>query len=93
MEIRNIIVFCATALLSTTISCSKEWIPTPDPSQTKWTNQGPESDDPTPEPEPSEKWTEITDAKVALGETKVAEQTSSTFMKGYWPDGKLIPMP
>lgn len=92
MEMRNIIVFCAAALLSTTISCSKEWIPTPDPSQTKWTNQGPESDDPTPEPEPSEKWTEITDAKVALGETKVAEQTSSTFMKGYWPDGKLIPI-
>ena len=54
MEIRNIIVFCAAALLSTTISCSKEWIPTPDPSQTKWTNRGPESDDPTPEPEPSE---------------------------------------
>jgi len=90
MEIKNMIMFGAAVLLSAAVSCSKEWIPTPDPSQTKWVNRGPETEDPTPEP--SENWTEIAEAKVALGETKVAEQTSSTFMKGYWPDGKLIPV-
>ena len=50
MEIKNMIMFGAAVLLSAAVSCSKEWIPTPDPSQTKWVNRGPETEDPTPEP-------------------------------------------
>lgn len=89
MEIKNLIILGAAVVLSTAVSCTKEWIPTPDPSQTKWTNKTAGTEEPD---EPEETWTEIAEAKVALGETKVAEQTSSTFMKGYWPDGKLIPV-
>ncbi len=89
MEIKNLIVLGAAVMLSASVSCTKEWIPTPDPSQTKWTNKTAGTEEPD---EPEETWTEIAEAKVALGETKVAEQTSSTFMKGYWPDGKLIPV-
>ena len=89
MEIKNLIIMGAAVVLSTAVSCTKEWIPTPDPSQTKWTNKTAGTEEPD---EPEETWTEIAEAKVALGETKVAEQTSSTFMKGYWPDGKLIPV-
>lgn len=89
MEIKNLISLGAAVVLSTAVSCTKEWIPTPDPSQTKWTNKTAGTEEPD---EPEETWTEIAEAKVALGETKVAEQTSSTFMKGYWPDGKLIPV-
>ena len=89
MEIKNLIILGAAVVISTAVSCTKEWIPTPDPSQTKWTNKTAGTEEPD---EPEETWTEIAEAKVALGETKVAEQTSSTFMKGYWPDGKLIPV-
>ena len=89
MEIKNLIILGAAVVLSAAVSCTKEWIPTPDPSQTKWTNKTAGTEEPD---EPEETWTEIAEAKVALGETKVAEQTSSTFMKGYWPDGKLIPV-
>lgn len=89
MEIKNLIILGAAVVLSTAVSCTKEWIPTPDPSQTKWTNKTAGTEEPD---EPEETWTEIAEAKAALGETKVAEQTSSTFMKGYWPDGKLIPV-
>ena len=89
MEIKNLIILGAAVVISTAVSCTKEWIPTPDPSQTKWTNKTAGTEEPD---EPEETWTEIAEAKVALGETQVTEQTSSTFMKGYWPDGKLIPV-
>ncbi len=75
--------------------CSREWIPTPDPDTCKWHNQSPEPDpqpDPDPQPEPEENWTVIEGAGCALGDMTVLEQSASTFMRGYWPDGKLIPV-
>ncbi len=83
-------IMIASIALMVASSCSREWIPTPDPTHNKWTNNEPEKDE--PEPEPEEEWTEITGANVALTETKIVKQTASTFMKGYWPDGKIIPV-
>lgn len=94
MKIKNLMILTAAAFISAaTVSCTREWLPTPDPSQNKWTNKGPDEDEPTPGPdEDEETWTEVSGANVALGETKVIEQTASTFMRGYWPDGKIIPI-
>lgn len=65
-------------------SCRKEWVPVPESSVV---NQGTG----TQTPEESETWTEI-NGNVSMTETKVVEQGENTFMKGYWPDGKLIPV-
>lgn len=93
---KHIAILCATFMLTATASCTWEWIPTPDPSQTKWVNKVPDKEEPEPtpepEPKPEETWTEVSGAGVALGETVIIEQTPSTFMKGYWPDGKLVPV-
>ncbi len=93
MEMKHIIAFAAVAVLSVTASsCTREWIPTPDSYQPGNTDPTP-SPEPEPDPEPDpETWTEIAGAGVALGEMKIVEQPASTFMKGYWPDGKLIPV-
>lgn len=74
-------VFLAGALLAL-CSCRKEWVPVPESSP---------SDTGTETPENPEVWTDIND-RVSMSETSIIEQGESAFMKGYWPDGKLIPV-
>lgn len=64
-------------------SCDKTWYPVPkqDGKTSSTVNPGEESD----------VWMSVND-DLDMTETKVIEQPSSTFMKGYWPDGKLIPV-
>ena len=75
------VVFFYTAYMNEN---RKEWVPVPESSVV---NQGTG----TQTPEESETWTEI-NGNVSMTETKVVEQGENTFMKGYWPDGKLIPV-
>lgn len=95
MELKKILSFLLVLSTVGVSGCSREWIPTPDPNTCKWHNQSPEPDpepDPDPEPEPEENWTVVEGAGCALGDMTVLEQSASTFMRGYWPDGKLIPI-
>ena len=78
----NILTVAAVSLSLTVTSCDKTWYPVKD---------GGGNGQETPEPEPTEVWTDVND-KISVTETKVIEQASSTFFKGYWPDGKLIPI-
>lgn len=77
----NILTVAAVSL-SLSVSCDKTWCPVKDGG-----GNGPEN----PDPEPTEVWTDVND-KISVTETKVIKQTSNTFIKGYWPDGKLIPI-
>lgn len=81
MKTRLAIIVLA-GMTATFVSCRKEWIPVPESS-----GQGTVAQ----EPEDTEVWTEIND-KVSMTETQVIVQNDDTFMKGYWPDGKLIPI-
>ena len=51
----------------------------------------PQPAEPVTPPEPELEWTELNES-LAKSETLVIEQPDGTFMKGYWPDGKLIPV-
>lgn len=93
MEIKSLSISILLAITVSLSGCSREWIPTPDPDDCKWHNATADPDpEPEPDPEPDENWTVIDGAGCALGELKVLEQSASTFMKGCWPDGKLIPI-
>lgn len=100
MAVRKLFILWAVTALTLSISCScdREWIPTPDPDSSKWSNQNQtdepdEPDEPdTPDPVDTETWTTVDGAGVALGETHIVDQPDETFMKSYWPDGKLIPV-
>ncbi len=45
----------------------------------------------TPETVPDIEWTDINEF-IAKGDTQIIEQPEGTFMRHYWPDGKLIPV-
>ncbi len=83
MEVNRFIVIltCCIALSG----CSKVWFPTPESGV-----PGKTEDSSTDDDEP-ETWTEIND-NVSISGTEIIPQTPDTFMKGYWPDGKLIPV-
>lgn len=65
-------------------SCKREWVPVPRSGLV---------DNGTPEKpqEDNEVWTDIND-NISMTGIKTIGQSPSTFMKGYWPDGKLIPV-
>ncbi len=93
MELKKILSFLVVLSTVGVSGCSREWIPTPDPDTCKWHNQSPDPEpQPDPDPEPEENWTVVEDAGCALGDMTVLEQNASTFMRNYWPDGKLIPI-
>lgn len=93
MEVKNMYIAALAFLMLAGTSCSRDWVPTPDPDTCKWHNQTAEPDpEPDPDPEPADVYTVIDGAHCALGQTKILEQGSDVFMRGYWPDGKLVPV-
>ncbi len=72
----------ASGLAAAVCACSKVWVPVSDSGY---------GDTSVPLPGEDEVWTDVT-GNVAVGRTRVVGQTSETFMRGYWPDGKLIPV-
>lgn len=72
--------------------CTKEWFPVPEAETGN--AQGGQSSDGNGEDSAEEEqvtWTEVSE-NVSISETKVITQNSDTFLRGYWPDGKLIPV-
>lgn len=89
MEIKQYFgIIISTILISSVlISCNKEWHPLGDYKGDETTNPV----IPPVTPEEEENWTEVND-KLSIGEIKIIDQPDGTFFKGYWPDGKLIPI-
>lgn len=78
-------VFLA-ALCITFTACNKVWVPVPESGLVG--NGIPGTDDGG---EDQDIWTDI-NSTVSMSETKTIVQAQNTFMKGFWPDGKLIPV-
>lgn len=78
----------AAVLGITLAGCTKVWVPVPGPGTTDG-QENPSPDDNGDEEDIT--WTDVT-GNVSISETKVVTQVSETFMRGYWPDGKLIPV-
>ena len=79
---RILFLLLASGLAAAVCACSKVWVPVSDSGY---------GDTSVPLPGEDEVWTDVT-GNVAVGRTRVVGQTSETFMRGYWPDGKLIPV-
>lgn len=85
MAIKQIIIYMVSISCCILFSgCSKTWYPVPDSGTAGQTGGDGGVDEQI-------KWTDVNDL-VSMSQTFVIPQGSDTFLKGYWPDGKLIPI-